>query len=352
MTTPRVVFAYRYGLLGGVSAQLLNRYESFSAHYDVRILFGQDHGMATRFGPGVAELVAPGPDTVAAIRRLAPDVFVVIDSPEFLTAWTEAGSPGALVLEVHTTTGRGMQYLADLPALARVRHVVTVSRYMEALLTDRGLATVAPISVVPNCLDGVWADPAEPLPLDAAPLLWVGKLDDHKRWRDACQVMQRALVRVDRDVRPLLIGGFTSPVDEVRALTSIVGNPSALPTATWWPKVEYPLMPRVYGSVGAAGGLTLSTTVNESFGMSVAEALVSGCPVVAPAVGALPELLPAQALYPPDDWDAAVKLTAAVLADDDLRASLLSTADAVRELTRPEVAAAAYRTIVDQLVAT
>src|SRR5690606_14589441 len=124
-------------------------------------------------------------EMAAAIRRAWPDITVVIDSPRFFEAWRAAGSLGQLVLEVHTTTAN-RTYLRDKRQLQGVSRIITVSRYMERLLHGFGLTDLAPITVVPNCLDARWREPAPPAPpLDTAPLLWVGKLDGHKRWRTA-----------------------------------------------------------------------------------------------------------------------------------------------------------------------
>lgn len=50
-------------------------------------------------------------------------------------------------------------------------------------------------------------------------------------------------------------------------------------------------MPEFYRQVAASGGFLLSTSVREGFGLNIIEASACGCPVVAPAVGAIPELI-------------------------------------------------------------
>ena len=49
-------------------------------------------------------------------------------------------------------------------------------------------------------------------------------------------------------------------------------------------------MSSLYSLIAKRGGLSLVTSHCESFGMSVLESLLSGCPVVSTKVGALPEI--------------------------------------------------------------
>ena len=131
---PQIVYGYRYGLMGGVCAQLLNRYPHFSAAADIAVLFENDHGMVARFPRGTAFETPTVGEQALALRMLDPDVTVVIDSPTFLDAWEMAGKPGKLVVEVHTTTSN-LGYLDDLERLRDdIAALVTVSGYMRELL--------------------------------------------------------------------------------------------------------------------------------------------------------------------------------------------------------------------------
>jgi glycosyltransferase involved in cell wall biosynthesis len=345
MNRPRIVFCYRYGLLGGVSAQFLNRFPYLSQHCDISIVYEQDRGMVGRFPSGVASVAASHEDRIAAIRHAAPDITVVVDSPNFVEAWRQARSPGRLVVEVHTTTSN-VTYLQRRELLSEVARFVTVSSYMERLLRRHDLHELADIAVVPNCLDERWRRAHEPVAMDGTPAVWVGKLDAHKRWRTATDLLDQLADNDDLNVIPVLVGGLTAPASEVAALSTKLATSTGLSRAVWWPWVEYDRMPRLYATVGHHGGVHLSTTVNESFGMSVAESLMQGCPVIAPAVGALPELLPPAALYQPGDWADAGRKARRALIDPAYRAELLSTVDRVGELTAPQTMVSAYLEVV------
>ena len=59
----------------------------------------------------------------------------------------------------------------------------------------------------------------------------------------------------------------------------------------WLDRIENVNMPLLYSLVSERGGVNLVTSHCESFGMSVLESLLTGCPVVSTNVGALPEIL-------------------------------------------------------------
>src|SRR5207249_3943534 len=168
----RLVFAYRYGALGGVTTQLLGRLEPFRSHFDVHILFERDFGAVPLFPPGAVTLAPTFQAQIDAIAELKPDLFVVIDAG-WREAWIRAGSPGKLVVEVHTTT-TNLTFLDELRASQRIDLLIAPSRFLADLLETRGAGDIAPIAVVPNCLSRSWFEPAEPWRAPAPMLLWIG----------------------------------------------------------------------------------------------------------------------------------------------------------------------------------
>lgn len=347
----RIVFAYRYGLLGGVSAQLLNRYPWFSREYDVHVLYEHDHGMVRHFPPGVARVTATPAEMEAAIEELDPDVLLVIDSPAFLEAWATAGRPGRLILEVHTTTAnRG--YLKDLSESTGISGFLTVSEYMRTSLVEAGMDRLGPIHVVPNCLDTRWFQEPEVDELDERPLMWVGKIDSHKRWRAATDVMDDVLAGLESDdVRPLFVGGYTAPTASMQAFLRRIHSSTSLKDSCWWPYVSYDRMPAIYRSVAASEGGLLMTTRNESFGMAAAEAVLMRCPVIAPRVGALPAILPDEALYDPDDWQGVRSKIGRMLSDASWREHLTEeTYEQVVETVHPRHALEKFSDAIDSII--
>lgn len=279
----KVLVGYRYGILGGVCTQLASRMEGWTA--DVTFAFREFHGGEKLLEPygTVAQLE---PEAFGA-RARAADVVSVIDTPEYLDAVETVARP--VLLEVHTTTERGLAYLEN--RRWQGHRVAVPSAASARLVTERGVTV--PVDVVGNVVDteAFRPQPAEGHVPERPLLAWVGKLDGHKNWEAFLEVAAR-VVHAGHDVEAWMVGGYTAHPPVVQSLLEAVSALDLHDRFRWLPRIPYASMPKFYAAVRASGGLAISTTRNESFGMSLAEALASGVPTVAPAVGALPELVP------------------------------------------------------------
>lgn len=280
---------------------------------------------------------------VEVIRALEPDWFVVFDSG-WREAWIRAGSPGKLVLEVRTTSS-SLSFLDELRTAQRIDLIIVATRYLAGLLESRGLGDVAPIAIVPNLVS------SRPPPADGweAPrpvLLWVGRLEPHKgvrRFIDLCAALE------PMGILPLLVGGVNDTNDEVIETVDHLYGSLRRARPMWLTRVRHDEMDRIYASVARSGGMLVITSENENFPNTAVEATLLGCPVVAPAVGGIPELLPPEALFPPGDDAAASALIEKVLRVDGVASSLVTSARAIIEpLVRPENALPAYLAALDQ----
>jgi glycosyltransferase involved in cell wall biosynthesis len=97
----------------------------------------------------------------------------------------------------------------------------------------------------------------------------------------------------------------------------------------WIDRIENVKMSGLYSIVAKRGGLCLVTSHCESFGMSVLESLLAGCPIVCTNVGALPEITEPSnffKLYELLDFEAAAAYSLEVLANSkQINESLLKS---------------------------
>jgi glycosyltransferase involved in cell wall biosynthesis len=335
---PRLVFAYRYAAAGGPVTQLLARATLFTPHFDVRMLFEQDLGGVAQFPPAVVTMAPSFQEQIDAIAQLKPDVFVVIDSG-WREAWIRAGSPGKLVMEVRTTTS-SLTFLDELRAAQRIDLFIVATKYLQRLLSESGAGDIAPIVVVPNTLRSGWAEQVDPWDAPAPILLWIGRLEPHKgvrRFIDLCDALD------GEGVLPILIGGTNDTDEEVMDTVERLYGRKRTHKPIWLTRVPHDRMQRIYSSAAASGGMLVITSDNENFPNTAFEAAMMACPVVAPAVGGIPELLPKGALFQPGDDAAARALITRVLGNPTFRLSLADDARAIVEpLVRPENALPAY----------
>lgn len=330
----KVLYCYRYGILGGVCTQLLNRLrvlDTAEERFEAHLAFSRDYGISKTLAGHPHLLFEGNPKKVREYaEREEFDAVVVIDTEEYLKALADLAET-SLIIEVHTTVEKGLQYLGSetwSPA-----GFVVPSEYSRRLLEERfGYGTREPIEVVPNSLDPTLFPRVEVSSPPSRPVVaWIGKLDTHKNWRGFLEVASAVLDKgVDTEI--WMVGGETAPPQVETELIEELMVRGLSTRARWFPRIEYQAMHRLYAAVRLSGGLTVVTSRNESFGMSVLEALMCGCPVVASRVGGIPEIAPDQPylkLYELGDYQRAAALVVETL-EGETSDSVYSTLAAER----------------------
>ncbi len=286
-----VLYCYKFGILGGVCTQLINRLDVLTRQGDMRaeIVFWKDMGISeTLSGHPIRFEKDP-----RAVRRLIHekkfDVVVVIDTPEYLEDFgRQRDFP--LITEIHTTTELGLGYLKERSWTTD--GYIVPSAYSKKMLRERfGVGEDAAVEVVPNSIDHRLFPRVESKTPGARPVFaWVGKLDDHKDWRTFLALAAKITERIDAEF--WIVGGETAPAHRVEEFIDACERLALHPHCRWFPRIEYRAIHRLHAAVRASGGAAIMTTINESFGMAVLEALICGVPVIASRVGALPEIAP------------------------------------------------------------
>ena len=196
-----------------------------------------------------------------------------------------------------------------LPASARrARLVVTLTEHARSTVIDLGApperVVVVPPGFTPRQSEEPEGDPATAFDLDRPFFLFPAITYPHKNHL----VLLRAFARVARDHDTLLVltGGEARQEDVLRAEIAALGIGERVRRLGRVPRGDLDWMLR------HAVALTFPSRF-EGFGLPVLEAMGNGCPVIAAAATALPEVVgPAGILVDPDDvggWaDAMVEL--------------------------------------------
>lgn len=243
-----------------------------------------------------------------AARRLGPDV-IYLHHHRHAPGLVVAGAPVICHMHLPPPARRSRQ---EMLALRRLRGYIAVSRFTGAQWAQRLGAGVRRWAVVPNGTDVAARTPADPqqrgrarralgLPADRFLLLYAGRTDPEKGIEtalDACR-------HLDRDRFHLAIAGEPNPgsFGGDRAAAQAYGQRmrdrfTGLPV-TWLGR-----LPSVDRVLSSADLVVVPSHFAEPFGLIVLEALAGGVPVVASAVGALPEILGERfgsSLVPPAD---------------------------------------------------
>jgi len=287
----KVLTVYHYGILGGVVAQLRHRLDALGDRVEMHLGFIEDHGAASAF-PGHRHLhFFPRLEGLTELlRREAFDVIVNIDTPAAYPAIQAAETEAPILHEVHTAY-TFLVYLWALVDKPPMSALLTPSAYLrDRLLYEFGFDGVRPVHVVPNALNTEMFAYREPAWAPARPVfLWIGKLDDHKNWRDFLRIAAEIKARMAAAF--WMVGGYTAAEAVAKSLLEEAARLGVLDELRWIQRADYEAMPALYSLAARSGGALVSTSTDESFGMVAAEAMACRCPVVAARVGALPEVL-------------------------------------------------------------
>lgn len=290
----KLLYAYRYGIVGGVSTQLRLRQEALmGAGIECRLFFSQDNGLGQVISRSDGIHFGTDVSFGRLVRTEGFDAVVVIDSPELLgPARGPLFRRNRVFLDVHTTTATGLAYLDDVDVSA-LAGVMVPTRHSQGLVQRR--VPKASIDVVPNILDtrvfSPSADSGGVRSGDAREFIWVGKLDNHKNWRLAL-VYARLLCDLFGDVTLHVVGGYTAPDERAQEFFRLAYRLGISDRVSWLDRVENTALARLYRQCAASGGAMLVTSRDESFGMAAAEALLCGCPLIANELPVFHEVFP------------------------------------------------------------
>lgn len=203
------------------------------------------------------------------------------------------------------------------PALrAYERHVLP-----RVFRRSKALVAVSPVSLahatgratlIPPGVDGALFHPNRTR--RERTVLYVGRVERTSRWK-GLHVLVAALPRL-RELVPDVRLGIVGDGDDVETLQKQAAELGVADLVDWHGRVAHDELPAYYRRAGVT--VLPSLTESESFGMTLAEALACGCPVVGSDVGGIPFVVRDGVdgrLVPPGDATALAEGLAGVLDD-------------------------------------
>lgn len=323
----KVLFVYKYLTLGGVEAVLRARLDGLEREgIEAHAWFFHDYGGRSIFR-GREERVRVGPvaDCLRRAREEGFDLLGSIDSEEVLPGFAGPGAPGSprLVMECHSAYLANVEYLRGLAA-CRPAAVFVPSEAQRRLVLER-VGKGVEVRVVPNPLRQEFV--AEPAPFPAPPprpaVAWIGRLDEHKNWRDFVRIAG-LLGRRGMDSEAWILGKPIEADGPARLLEHARAE-GALGRLRWFGTLPHGRIPVFLDAVRDSGGVVVSTSRGESFGLTVAEAMARRCAVAAPHQGPFTEFVEdgvTGSLFTPGAVESAADRIARLLADAPLRSGM------------------------------
>jgi glycosyltransferase involved in cell wall biosynthesis len=304
----RICFAYYWATTGGVERVFLNRAEALLRCYpklEIEVYFYNDLGgvaMFTRY------CKARGLDRVRVIRKFDAaryDAVFVVDTPQFLGDYPEAMDK--VLMECHTPYKENRTYLQEWQT--RLKSLIVPSDVFLKVIEEECPSLRGKVKVVRNFIprlpprEGPAALPEWRRPV----FLYFAQINEHKNVTEFIEAIAYARQHLGTELLGLVCGqrdpGF--PVMEVieknQARASVVVLPPVPFEGTHL--LMQMLRERKAGFVSCSKG--------ESFGLSAAEAMTAGLPVILSDIGPHATLVGGRRkfLYPlGDGWDLAKKM--------------------------------------------
>jgi glycosyltransferase involved in cell wall biosynthesis len=320
----KVLFVYKFLTLGGCETVLRARLDGLPAHgIDARAWFLHD-GAGRALFRGVEHRVDVGSVQAAhaAIARGDYDVVSTLDTEEILPTFRAGEVAARLFVEVHSPYLENLEYLRTLRGLPVCRYLVP-SRFQAGIVRER-VGDAATIRVCPNPLRSEFAAPLIdfPAPPRRPVVVWIGRFDRLKNWQEMVEVARRLVAR--GSAAEIWMVGRPPEGEAAAPFVDTVRRAGILPRLRWYRGLSHDRVAVLLDAVRASGGVLVSTSRGDSFGMTVAEALVRACAVVVPRYGPFPEFVDDSCglFYAPGDADDAARQIDSLIKDGERRTRL------------------------------
>ena len=287
----KILFVYKYLTPGGVETVLRARLETLhEMGVEAFAWFLGDSGGRDIFA-GLEDRIFIGHEAMSLSHLSEFDVISSIDTEEIIPLLRGLPPSTKVIFEVHSPYFENLEYLKSREFRnLNIPRILVPSQYQKQVVTRFGISEEI-VSVVPNPLGRQFFSTSQEVPQAKKPIiLWVGRLDHLKNWKGFLD-MVKAMKAETITFESVMIGNTNDRLQISHEVYREIKKRSISEMIRWFSSLPYKNMTRMYDLVRESGGFVLSTSRNESFGMTLAEGMARGCVVFAPNEGPFPEYL-------------------------------------------------------------
>ncbi len=297
MIKKRIVFIYQFLTFGGVESVIKNRIKYLKEYAEIDLIFLYDLGAKNIFNDLPVKLYVE-----KNLRKLKDlifnnkyDIVVSIDTPQVHRILEILSKYIQVILEVHTGYYENREYIRERNIPKNTKIIIVPSTYFKNLIEQEVSPLNIQIEVVPNPVGEDFFNSEINFEItknqDAIPILWIGRFDNLKNWRESVKIFSLLLQENKYKFEFLFISGYKSFNLEIKDFLDYLKKYKIMSSTIWLPYVNHQDIHKIYKLIDKKGGLFLSTSKSESFGLTVAESMASMCPIVASNIQAYKELL-------------------------------------------------------------
>lgn len=275
----RIAFLYPWATMGGVERMLLNRAQILSAHGDnfsADFIFTHDAGGFPHLQTSLSKIKSPARALILSLDELENnyDLYICIDFPEAIAKCEQQGL--AFAVECHTPYKENRHYLKNLSS--NCKFVAAPSK----TFCDE-ISLEIPKNIPLLTLENPMVDQSTTHSTNSYPRIWhkrpilfLGRHDDLKNPAEILNLLRLESNNLNSDYFAVFCGPQWREYDLVSRAEGlgVRGKVIAIPP------IPFHSTPKLFGLVKASDGLFVSPSSGESFGLSAAEAISSGLPVM------------------------------------------------------------------------
>lgn len=277
MNKKKILGVYKWATMGGVERVLLNRAHAISAQhmeFEYDVFYFHDSGGRKQFDDYLIENKLDSVmKTVDEIDSTKYDYVLSIDTPEIL----DYIEPDKLFMECHTSYKKNRMYLESLPT--NIKGVLVPSQqFKKELEAELGEQLRDKLRVLPNNVHiNTDIDNKINAIYSKTPILYIGRLDILKNIEELIKIV--SLYNSKKDDLFLVLAGPI--IDHEINLIQLLEKYNMVNRTIYLPPVRFDTVWSLLKFVKTNRGIFMSASLNESFGLSVAEAMQFGIPVLA-----------------------------------------------------------------------
>lgn len=206
------------------------------------------------------------------------DLIINVDTPQLFNVLEKSKKP--VILETYTSAKPARKYLrSKLPS--NIKLVIVPSITFKNIVKEEISNKDLPIEVVYNFTENKQLEKCN-LNIDfkgKRPILWIGRLEENKGWRDALEIYSLLKEKYTKDdIELFIIGEQLDKYD--KHIFEIMKDFGVLENVRYLPRVDFKEMGCIYSLVFKNKGIYLSTSKMETFGLTVLEAMNFRLPCV------------------------------------------------------------------------
>jgi len=273
-----VLIIYQFCTFGGVERLILNRATAFKKHgvnVVIHVGYLSDSGALDSFSNyikknNLEEIIIPFliPGN-SSFNNTKFDLTFVIDSPQILD---QLSSYRNVFVECHTPYVENRRYLANISE--KISGIIVPSQAFKTIILDENPTIRTPI-VLPNPVPDEFHDVPESLSyLIKRPLIYLARLDNLKNFEEAVQIFK--LIKDRSDVMFIVVGDGSADNKVISSFEHL----GLIENSILRDRINFFQVPRLISMAKKAKGIFLSPSKGESFGLSAAEFISGGVPVL------------------------------------------------------------------------